>query len=69
MVKEVTLDMANGMNLIVRKCFTKATVVIDRFHVQKIACDAVQEHRIKHRWEAIEQDNMAQKQARKQGEE
>ena len=49
MVKEVTLDMAGSMNLIVQKCFPKATRVIDRFHVQKLACDAVQELRIKHR--------------------
>ena len=69
MVKEVTLDMANSMNLIVRKCFTKAAMVVDRFHVQKLACDIVQGHRIKHRWDAIEQDNIAQKQAREKGEE
>lgn len=41
MVKEVTLDMANNMNLIVKKCFPKATRIIDRFHIQKLACDAV----------------------------
>ena len=52
-VKEVTLDMAGSMNLIVEKCFPKATRVIDRFHVQKLAYDALQEMRIKHRWNAI----------------
>jgi len=67
MVKEVTLDMANSMNLIVEKCFPKATRVIDRFHVQKLACDAVQERRIKYRWEAIAQDNKDYKQAKKDG--
>ncbi|MEP3573218.1 MAG: transposase [Cyclobacteriaceae bacterium] len=35
MVKEVTLDMAASMEQIVRKTFTKATLVTDRFHVQK----------------------------------
>ncbi len=35
MVKEVTLDMANSMNLIATKCFPKHTTVIDRFHVQR----------------------------------
>jgi hypothetical protein len=30
-----------------------AFCVIDRFHVRKPACDAVQKIRIKHRWEAI----------------
>ncbi len=67
MVKEVTLDMANSMNLIATKCFPKHTTVIDRFHVQKLACDAVQQKRINYRWEAIDQDNQAYKQAQKEG--
>jgi transposase len=50
-VKEVTLDMAGNMRLIVKKSFPNATLVIDRFHVQKLALDALQEIRIKHRWE------------------
>jgi transposase len=33
--------------------------VIDRFHVQKLAYDAVQETRIKYRWEALDQENEA----------
>lgn len=65
MVKEVTLDMAGSMNLIVEKCFPKATRVIDRFHVQELACGAVQELRIKHRWNAIDLDNQNYKQAKK----
>ena len=56
-VKEITLDMAGSMNLIAQKCFPKATRVTDRFHVQKLAYDAVQQFRIKHRWEAIESIN------------
>lgn len=51
-VKEVTLDMAGSMNLAVERCFHKANRVTDRFHVQRLACDAVQELRIKYRWEA-----------------
>ena len=58
-VKEVTLDMAGNMGLIVRKSFPNATLVIDRFHVQKLALDALQEIRIKHRWEAIDAENDA----------
>ncbi len=46
-VKEVTLDMAANMGLIVKKSFPKAVLVIDRFHVQKLALDALQEIRIK----------------------
>lgn len=63
-VKEITLDMAASMNKIVNDCFPKATKVIDRFHVQKLAYDALQEIRIKHRWEAIDQESEAIRQAR-----
>jgi transposase len=58
-VKEVTLDMAANMNRIVTRCFVKADKVIDRFHVQKLAYDAVQEIRITYRWEALDQENEA----------
>lgn len=56
-VKEITLDMAGSMKLIAKRCFPNATQVIDRFHVQKLAIDALQELRISHRWKAIEQEN------------
>jgi transposase len=59
MVKEITLDMANNMNLIAKKCFPKASIVTDRFHVQMLANDAVQEERIKLRWEAIDAESNA----------
>lgn len=52
-VEEITLDMANSMRKIVCNCFPKANRVIDRFHVQKLAYDALQEMRIAHRWDAI----------------
>ncbi|EDM42822.1 transposase [unidentified eubacterium SCB49] len=63
-VKEITLDMAGNMGLIVKKSFPNATLVIDRFHVQKLALDALQEIRIKHRWEAIDAENNAIEYAR-----
>lgn len=66
-VREVTLDMANNMNLIVKKCFPKAERVTDRFHVQKLANEAVQDMRIKYRWEALDQENQAYKKAKQQG--
>ena len=47
MVKEITLDMAGSMNLIVKRSFPKASRVTDRFHVQKLAYEAVQEGRIR----------------------
>lgn len=63
-VKEVTLDMAGNMGLIVKKSFPNAVQVIDRFHVQKLALDALQDIRIKHRWEAIDLENDAIENAR-----
>ena len=57
MVKEITLDMAGSMKRIAKRCFPGASLVIDRFHVQKLAIEALQEIRIKHRWEAIEMEN------------
>ena len=49
--------MAANMEKIARFSFPKAVLVTDRFHVQKLAYEAVQEMRIKYRWEAIEQEN------------
>ena len=67
-VEEVTLDLSDSMHKIVRGVFPKAKRVIDRFHVQKLACDAVQELRIKHRWDAIQQSNDEMQEARQKGE-
>jgi len=63
-VKEITLDMAGSMKLIAKKCFPNATQVIDRFHVQKLAIEAVQELRIQYRWEAIDKENESLKNAK-----
>ena len=68
-VKEITLDMAPTMKLIAKTCFTKATQVIDRFHVQKLSMEALQEIRIKYRWKAIDQENEAILLARNKGKE
>jgi len=56
-VHVVTLDKAGSMNKIVKHCFPKVSLVIDRFHVQKLAYDAIQEIRVSHRWDAINEDN------------
>jgi len=63
-VKEITLDMAGSMKLIAKKCFPNATQVIDRFHVQKLAIEAVQELRIQYRWETIDKENESLKNAK-----
>lgn len=67
-VLEVTLDMAPSMRRIVINCFPKAQRVIDRFHVQKLAIDALQEMRIAHRWDAINEETEAMEQAKFRGE-
>lgn len=41
MVKEVTVDMAPNMNLVIKQCFPKVQSVTDRFHMQKLALEAV----------------------------
>lgn len=56
-VKEITLDMAPNMQLIVRRCFPAASLVTYRFHVQKLAVEALQDMHIAYRWQAIEQEN------------
>jgi transposase len=58
-VTEITLDMAGNMELIAKRCFPSAVRVTDRFHVQQLATEALQEIRIKHRWEAIDAENEA----------
>ena len=67
-VEEVTLDLSDSMRKIVRTAFPKASRVIDRFHIQKLACDAVQELRIKHRWDVIQQANDEMEEAKLNGE-
>ena len=68
-VEEVTMDLSNSMHLIVRRCFRNAKRTIDRFHVQKLACDALQEMRIAHRWDAIQADTEAREEAKILGKE
>jgi len=52
------------MKTICIKCFPKAIQVTDRFHVQKLALEALQDIRIKHRWDAIDLENENIKEAR-----
>lgn len=66
--REITLDMAGNMELIAKTCFPAAKRVIDRFHVQKLAYDAVQEMRIKARWEALDKEAIAIHHAKTKGE-
>ena len=64
-VTEITLDMAANLELVAKKCFPNATRVTDRFHVQKLATEALQEIKIKYRWQAIDQENETIEKAKK----
>ncbi len=66
-VEEVTLDMAGSMDVITIGSFPRATQVTDRFHVQQIVSEAVQDIRIEQRKKAIKEDNEALKKAREDG--
>lgn len=58
-VKEVTLDMAKNMESAIKNVFTKATLVTDRFHVVKLAMEALQHIRINLRWMELDIENEA----------
>lgn len=66
-VTEVTMDMAEWMEAAVKASFPNAKIVTDRFHVQQLVSDAVQEMRITLRRDAIKEENEAIKQARREG--
>ena len=64
-VLEVTLDMSNAMDSIIKGSFPKVTIVTDRFHVQQLVSEAVQEIRIFLRKKAIKEESRAILRARK----
>jgi transposase len=55
------------MRLIAKKCFPNAVQVIDRFHVQQLAIEALQEIRIKYKWDALYVENSAIEKAKEEG--
>lgn len=65
-VKEVTLDMAKNMESSVKQVFTKANLVTDRFHVIKLAMEALQHIRVSLRWKELDKENESIKQAKEQ---
>ena len=60
-VKEVTCDLSPSMMLIAAEVFYNAHVVNDRFHVQQVYNEAVDEIRIDIRRQLIAQDNARDK--------
>lgn len=67
-VKEVTLDMANNMSHAVKIAFPEAMQTIDHFHVIKLAVEALQHIRVQYRWQEMDKENLAIKQAKEKGE-
>lgn len=67
LVEEVTMDFCPNMATAIKTTFSKATIVIDRFHVQQLITEALQEMRIKERWKVIKSINRNVKKAKKQG--
>jgi transposase len=64
-VLEVTLDMSNAMDSIIKGSFPRVTIVTDRFHVQQLVSEAVQEIRILLRKKAIKEESRAILRARR----
>lgn len=58
-VKTVTTDLSSAMMLTVRTVFPKAMLINDRFHVQQLMTDAIDQMRIGLRWEVLAQENRA----------
>jgi len=66
-VKEISMDLSPTMQRVARRCFERATIVADRFHVQKLMGEAISELRIEHRWDAIDLDNKERALAKEEG--
>ena len=66
-VKEVCLDLAKNMEIAARASFPNAKLVSDRFHVVKLALEALQQVRTKLRWEAIDQENKRRQICKREG--
>ena len=62
----ITRDLADTMTQISINCFPNAIQIDDRFHVQQLVSEALQEVRIGFRKEAIKEHNNAIKEARKE---
>ena len=63
-VETVTTDLSSAMMLTVRTVFPKAKLISDRFHVQQLMTEAVDQMRIAFRWEVLAEENKAIKEHR-----
>ena len=58
-VATVTTDLSSAMMLTVRTVFPKAMLINDRFHVQQLVTDAIDQMRIGFRWQVLAEENKA----------
>ena len=65
-IEEITMDLSPTMRKAARFSFPNAALVADRFHMQKLALDALQELRIRFRWDALDEENRKKADTRKQ---
>ena len=63
-VETVTTDLSSAMMLTVRAVFPKAMLINDRFHVQQLMTEAIDQMRIAFRWVVLEEENKAIKEHR-----
>lgn len=63
-VRTVTTDLSSAMMLTVRTVFPKVKLINDRFHVQQLMTEAVDQMRIAFRWEVLAEENEAIKKHR-----
>jgi transposase len=63
-VKEITMDFSDSMHVIATTCFPNATITLDRFHMQQLCTNAMQQIRVKERRVALKADAEAREQHR-----
>ena len=63
-VETVTTDLSSAMMLTVRTVFHNARLINDRFHVQRLMSEAIDQMRIAFRWEVLDAENRAIKEHR-----
>lgn len=56
-VRTITTDLSSAMMLTARRCFPAAKLINDRFHVQKLISEAIDQIRIRLRWQILDQEN------------
>ena len=58
-VRTVTTNLSSAMMMTARAAFPKAMLVNDRFHVQRLVSEAIDQMRIGLRWEILAEENKA----------